>query len=77
MPITLEKVQRDLYNFPYELQLYCYHHMNNRLEEAQTYLDAYRAMQEAIVAELKEDPTKIEELEFEDTFEETKYDLKN
>ena len=51
--------------------------MNNLLEEAQTYLDAYRAMQEAIVAELKEDPTKIEELEFEDTFEETKYDLKN
>lgn len=64
MPVTLEKIKKDLSNFPYELQMYCYHQMNNRLEEAQTYLDAYKAMQEAIVEELKENPNDaLEELE--------------
>ena len=63
MPITLEKIQKDLANFPYELQIYCYHNMNNRTEEAKTYLDAYKTMQEAIVQELKENPNQIEELD--------------
>jgi predicted translin family RNA/ssDNA-binding protein len=55
MPITLEKIQRDLEQFPYDLQMYCYHHMNNRFIEAQTYLDAYQTMQKNIVEELKQD----------------------
>lgn len=53
MPVTLEKLQRDMYNFPYELQMYCYHHLNGRLEEADTYLEAYKDMQNKIVEELQ------------------------
>ncbi len=53
MPVTLEKIKKDLANFPYEIQMYCYHKMNNRDEEAQTYLDAYLDMQNKIVEELQ------------------------
>ena len=53
MKPTLEKVQKDLANFCYEIQMYCYHHMNGRIEEAQTYLDAYFEMQDGLANELQ------------------------
>jgi len=67
---TLEKVQKDLENFPHEIIMYCYHKLNNRDEEAQGYLDAYLEEQNAIktelmykVEEIKEPYEKIIELE--------------
>jgi beta-N-acetylglucosaminidase len=62
MPVTLEKVKKDMRDFPHELQMYCYHHMNNRIDEAQTYLDAYNDMQDSIKQEL----TTVEEIDDED-----------
>jgi hypothetical protein len=60
MPVTLEKVKKGMRDFPQELQMYCYHHMNGRLDEAQTYLDAHHDMQDGI----KEELTTVEENEY-------------
>lgn len=49
---SLEKVQKDLQHFDYELQMYCYHKLNGRDEEAQSYLDTYNSVQEALASEL-------------------------
>ena len=49
---SLEKVQKDLQYFDYELQMYCYHKLNGRDEEAQSYLDTYNSVQEALANEL-------------------------
>ena len=49
---SLEKVQKDLQHFDYELQMYCYHKLNGRDEEAQSYLDSYNSVQEALASEL-------------------------
>ena len=46
MTKTLDQVTRDLKDFPYELQLYCYHKMNGRLDEAESYLNAYKEAQQ-------------------------------
>jgi hypothetical protein len=52
MPVTLEKVKKDMSHFPYDLQMYCYHKLNKRDDEAQTYLDAFNDMQDSIGQEL-------------------------
>jgi hypothetical protein len=62
MPVTLEKIQKDLKDFPYDFQMYCYHEMNGRKDEAQSYLDAYLDMQKGMVDELKTVP-KVEEVD--------------
>jgi hypothetical protein len=62
MPVTLEKVKKDMSHFPYDLQMYCYHKLNNRDDEAQTYFDAYNDMQESIGKEL----SRVEEVDEED-----------
>ena len=49
---SLEKVMKDLENFQYELQLYCYHKLNGRDEEAQSYMDCYLEEQKQIKSEL-------------------------
>lgn len=59
---TLEKVQSDLKYIDYELQLYCYHKLNGREEEAQTYLDAYLYSQSEIKQDLKIQIPRVEEL---------------
>ena len=64
MKPTLEKVQKDLANFCYEIQMYCYHHMNGRVAEAQTYLDAYLEMQDGLANELQKGGNSyVEQLE--------------
>lgn len=50
---TIEKVMADMKDFDYELQMYCYHKLNGRDEEAQGYLDAYFEQQDLIKEELK------------------------
>lgn len=50
--ITLEKVQKDLINFSHDEIMYCYHYLNGRVEEANSYLEAIRAEQEALATEL-------------------------
>lgn len=42
MPITLAKVRKDLKAFPEEIQLGTYHRLNGRMEEAESYFEAYR-----------------------------------
>lgn len=58
---TLEKVINDLKYLDYELQMYCYHKLNGRDEEAQTYLDAYFEFQDAIKQDLKIQLPRVEE----------------
>jgi ribosomal protein L37AE/L43A len=60
MPVTLEKIQKDLKDFPYDFQMYCYHEMNGRSEEGKTYLKAYLDMQKGMVDELKAIPEEVE-----------------
>ena len=60
MPVTLKQVMRDMVNFPYELQMFCYHHLNGRYEEAQTYMEAYNDMQNELSEKLQIVQTKIE-----------------
>lgn len=50
--ITLERVQRDLMNFSHDEIMYCYHYLNGRIEEANSYLEAMRAENEALGTEL-------------------------
>jgi hypothetical protein len=69
MPVTLEKVKRDMHQFPYELQMYCYHHLNGRIEEGDTYLATYRDMQDSIGKELTKHEPKVEVLDGEETKE--------
>lgn len=65
---TLEKVMEDLENFEYELQMYCYHKLNGRDDEAQTYLDTYLEMMNGI----KEELTSVEvNLDVKDNLDET------
>lgn len=51
--VTLEKIQKDLKDFDYDTQMFIYHKMNGRDEEAQSYLDAILEVKKAIVNELK------------------------
>ncbi len=62
---SLEKVQKDLQHFDYELQMYCYHKLNGRDEEAQSYLDTYNSVQEALASELIPE-SQIEKLKAEE-----------
>jgi hypothetical protein len=55
MPITLEKIMKDLNGIEYELKMFVYHKINKRNEEAQTYLDAYTYASELMVAEMNGD----------------------
>jgi hypothetical protein len=60
--VTLEKVMKDMQGFPYELQMYCYHHLNGRIDEGQTYLDAYKEAQKNIGEELdSKQPSYVQE----------------
>ena len=63
---SLEKVQKDLQHFDYELQMYCYHKLNGRDEEAQSYLDTYNSVQEALANELIPE-SQIEKLKAEES----------
>ena len=73
MPITMERLEREMRNrFGYELKMYVYHFMNNRLEEAQTYLDAYYEEQEKIKQEYDECER---ELKSQQIYEEVKEEL--
>lgn len=65
---SLEKVQKDLQHFDYELQMYCYHKLNGRDEEAQSYLDTYNSVQEALASELIPE-SQIEKLKAEEESE--------
>ncbi len=65
---SLEKVQKDLQHFDYELQMYCYHKLNGRDEEAQSYLDTYNSVQEALASELIPE-SQIEKLRAEEEIE--------
>lgn len=53
MPVTLEKVMRDMEGHPYELQMYCYHVLNGRATEAITYMEAYQEDQIRIYKDLQ------------------------
>lgn len=48
---TLEKIQKEMKNFDYELVMYVYHTINGRNDEAQGYLDAYYEAQDMMKAE--------------------------
>lgn len=50
---TLEKVMKVMEGFSYELQMYCYHKLNGRDDEALSYLEAYKEEQEAMRKELE------------------------
>lgn len=50
---SLAKVMKDLKNFDYELQMFCYHKLNGRDDEAQSHLDTYKNEQSKITEELK------------------------
>lgn len=39
--VKLEKIQKDLEGFDYDIQMYMYHKLNGRDDEANTYLNAY------------------------------------
>ena len=69
---SLEKVQKDLQYFDYELQMYCYHKLNGRDEEAQSYLDTYNSVQEALANELIPE-SQIEKLKAEEESEINQY----
>lgn len=60
MVVTLVKVKKDLMHFPHEMQMYCYHHMNGRVELANTYLEAYKDEQQRMVSELTTIPEEPE-----------------
>ena len=78
MPYTLERIQKAMHYFPYELQMYCYHKLNQRPEVAQTYLDTYNDMQEAIGRELtKTNTSYIEQLDDDTNGQETKEGCEN
>ena len=51
-PVTIEKIQKDLEYFDYELQMFLYHKLNGRDNEAESYLNAYKHEQKAIKNEL-------------------------
>lgn len=51
-PVTLEKIQKDLEHFDYDLQMFLYHKLNGRENEAESYLNAYKFEQNAIKKEL-------------------------
>ncbi len=57
---TLEKVKKDMDGMPYELIMFCYHKLNDRDEEAQTYLESYKEEQILMKTELM-NPQIIEE----------------
>lgn len=40
-PVTLEKVKKDIPFLPHDIQLYCYHKMNGRDDEAEQYRMTY------------------------------------
>lgn len=50
---TMEKIQRDMAHFDFEIQMYIYHKLNGRDGEAQSYLDAYFEQQDLMREELK------------------------
>lgn len=50
---TLEKVQKDLKHFSYEIQMFIYHKLNGRDRDAQEYLDTYQEEQNAMLSELQ------------------------
>lgn len=49
---TLEKVMTDLHNFPHEIQMYVYHKLSGRDQEAETYLETYKTEQKQMKSEL-------------------------
>jgi len=53
---SLERVMKDLNGLDYELQMFIYHKMNGREEEAQTYLDTYKYNAEKTKMELEIKP---------------------
>jgi hypothetical protein len=55
MTITLEKIIKDLGSIEHELIMFCYHKMNNRDDEAQSYLDAYADASNSMIAEMSGD----------------------
>ncbi len=64
-PVTLEKIERDLEHFEHDLQMFLYHKLNGRDNEAESYLNAYKYEQNAIKNELilKQTSEIIETLE--------------
>ena len=50
---TLEKIQKDLEAFPYDIQMYMYHELNGRKEEALSYLNAVNYEQHRLLCELE------------------------
>ena len=52
MPVTFEKVQKDVVGFSHDIQMYCYHQLNGRFEEANTYLETFKDAQDSIGKEL-------------------------
>ena len=41
--VKFENIMRDLQGFDHDIKMYVYHKINNRDEEAQTYLNAYKS----------------------------------
>ena len=50
---SLEKVEKDLEGFSHEQIMYCYHKLNGRNEEAESYLSTLKFEQEAMKEELQ------------------------
>ena len=71
---SLERVMKDLQGLDYELQMFCYHKLNGRDTEAQSYLDTYNFQREQTLQELTQTQTElptqmINELPLEDNTE--------
>ena len=61
-PTTFTKVQKDLHFLPYDLQMFCYHKLNGREEEANSYKLAHDMERAKARDELKarEEPELLE-----------------
>ena len=60
---SLERVMKDLQGLDYELQMFCYHKLNGRDAEAQSYLDTYNFQREQTLQELTQTQTELPKIE--------------